>query len=101
MPNLKKNFRESIFVTPKSIPLTGRRRRIFYTAKRIVQALLKRFANLHKSDRHNAYRQKNEEHRFHTAEQMRFLGNLDTALYLTSAPGRNLNFKAVVCAEYF
>ena len=26
---------------------------------------------------------------------------LDTALYLTSAPGRNLNFKAAVCAEYF
>ena len=44
---------------------------------------------------------KNGEHRFCAAEQMRFLGNLDTALYLTSALGRNLNFKAVVCAEYF
>ena len=75
MPNLKKNFRESIFVTPKIIPLAGRRRHIFYTAKRIVQALLKRFASLRKSDRHNAYRRKNEEYRFHTAEQMRFLGD--------------------------
>ena len=101
MPNLKKNFRESIFATPKNIPLAGRRRRIFYTAKRIIRALLKRFANLRKSDRRNAYRRKNEEHRFRTAEQMRFLGNLDTALYLTSASGRNLNFKAAVCAEYF
>lgn len=31
---LKKNSRESIFATPKSIPLAGRRRRIFYTAKK-------------------------------------------------------------------
>jgi len=75
MPNLKKNFRESIFVTPKIIPLAGRRRRIFYTVKRIIQALLKRFVSLRKSDRRSAYRQKNEEHRFRTAEQMRFLGD--------------------------
>ena len=26
---------------------------------------------------------------------------IDTALYLMSALGRNLNFNAVVCAEYF
>lgn len=101
MPNLKKNFRESIFVAPKIIPLAGRRRRIFYTAKKDRPSSFETICELANRAQATLMVMKNGEHRFCAAEQMRFLGNLDTALYLTSASGRNLNFKAAVCAEYF
>ena len=101
MPNLKKNFRESIFVTPKSIPLAGRRRRIFYTAKKdrpssfetICKFAQIRSAQCLPSEKRGA----SVLHSWANAISRW----LDTALYLMSALGRNLNFNAVVCAEYF